>query len=72
MPVVHIDILKRPVAAKRKLVRAVTDALVSSLGVAPESVSIVLHEMAPENYAVAGALHGDKLAKKPRTKSSQK
>lgn len=35
MPVVHIDILKRPVAAKRKAARAVTDAIVSSLGVAP-------------------------------------
>jgi 4-oxalocrotonate tautomerase len=70
MPIVHIDILKRPVAAKRKLARAVTDAIVSSLGVAPESVCIVIQDMAAEDYAVAGVLHADKKsAKPPKSKS---
>jgi len=64
--------MKRPVAAKRKLARAVTDAIVSSLGVAPESVSIVIHDMEPENYAVAGSLHGDVVKKKTRATSSKK
>ena len=71
MFVVYIDILKRPVAAKRKLARAVTDAIVLSLGVSPESVCVVINEMLPENYAVAGALHGDNH-KTPRTKTSKR
>ena len=70
MPVVHIDILKRPVAAKRKLVAAVTDAIVASLGVAPESVWVVINEMEDDQYATAGGLHADKKAvKAQKTKS---
>lgn len=72
MPVVHIDILKRPVAAKRKLVRAVTDAISSSLGVAPESVWIVINEMSDEQYATSGTLHGDKKSKKTRNHKTTK
>lgn len=60
MPIVHIDILERPAEAKRKLVSAVTDAIVESLGVSPESVSIVINDMSAQNYAVAGELHADK------------
>ncbi|MDX9689082.1 MAG: 4-oxalocrotonate tautomerase family protein [Proteobacteria bacterium] len=71
MPIVHIDILKRPVAAKRKLARAVTDAIVSSLGVSPESICLVIHEMAAEDYSVAGELYADKKATKPPKSKSQ-
>lgn len=60
MPIVHIDIIERPVEAKRKLVSAVTDAIVDSLGVSPESVSIVINDMSAEHYAVSGVLHADK------------
>lgn len=69
MPIVHIDILKRPVAAKRKLARAVTDAIASSLGVAPESIWIVINEMAEDQYATAGTLHGDRKTKKKKGKA---
>lgn len=68
MPVVHIDIIKRPVAAKRKLVRAVTDAIVASLGVLPESVTIVINEMTADQYATAGMLLVDKAAKPSKTR----
>ncbi|HAX91099.1 MAG TPA: tautomerase [Rhodospirillaceae bacterium] len=68
MPVVHIDIIKRPVAAKRKMARAVTEAIVASLGVAPESVHIVINEMSPDQYSVAGDLYSDKKTKKPSKK----
>lgn len=60
MPIVHIDILERTVEAKRKLVAAVTDAVVDSLGVSPESVTIVINDMKADHYAVAGVLHTDK------------
>ncbi|MGE4350643.1 MAG: 4-oxalocrotonate tautomerase family protein [Bdellovibrionales bacterium] len=73
MPVVHIDIIKRPLAAKRKLARAVTDAVVDALGVSPEAVSIVINEMDPGQYAVAGALRVDAASGKARqTKSKSK
>ena len=60
MPIVHIDILERPVEVKRKLVSSVTDAIVESLGVKPESVTIVINDMSAQHYAVAGKLHADK------------
>ena len=66
MPVVHIDIIKRPLAAKRKLVKAVTDAIVTSLGVSPESVSIVINEMSKDQYATSGRLYADQAAKKTK------
>lgn len=69
MPVVHIDIIKRPAAAKRKMARAVTDAIVSSLKCAPESVHIVINEMALDQYAVAGSLYSDKKSAGKKVKS---
>lgn len=70
MPVVHIDIIKRPLAAKRKLAKAVTEAIVSSLGVAPESICIVINEMDKDQYATAGRLYVDQStpkSKKPKS-----
>lgn len=67
MPIVHIDILKRPIAAKRKMASAVTAAIVQSLGVSPESIHIVINEMAADQYAASGTLYADK--KQPKTKS---
>lgn len=66
MPVVHIDIIKRPLAAKRKLVKAVTDAIVDSLGVSPESICIVINEMDKDQYATAGRLYADQSAQKKK------
>jgi 4-oxalocrotonate tautomerase len=66
MPVVHIDIIKRPLAAKRKLVKAVTDAIVDSLGVSPESICIVINVMDKDQYATAGRLFADQSAQKKK------
>jgi len=68
MPVVHIDIIKRPVAAKRKLVKAVTEAIVAALGVSPASVSIVINEMAADQYATSGMLVADQKSKSKKPK----
>ncbi|HAR94577.1 MAG TPA: 4-oxalocrotonate tautomerase [Deltaproteobacteria bacterium] len=57
MPIVEIKLLEgRTLEQKKKLASAVTDAVVQSLGVNPDSVRITLLEMAQENYAVAGVL----------------
>lgn len=61
MPVVKIDMYKgRPIEKKRKLVKAVTDAIVSSLGVKPEVITIIINENEKENWASAGTLDSDK------------
>ncbi len=70
MPVVHIDIIKRPLAAKRKLAKAVTEAIVQSLGVSPESVCLVINEMGKDQYATAGRLYTDQAKAKATTKKS--
>lgn len=60
MPIVNIDLMEgRSVAAKRGMVAAVTDALVRALGVPPESVRILIHELDPEHFAVAGRTAGE-------------
>lgn len=60
MPIIDLKLLEgRTLDEKRKLVAAVTDAVVESLGVKPDSVRIVLHEMPKDNYSVAGVLASD-------------
>ncbi len=61
MPFVTVQIGKgHSVEKKRKLVQALTDALVSSLGTKPECITIHLDEFQRENWAVGGVLHSDK------------
>lgn len=60
MPIIDLKLIEgRTLDEKRKLVAAVTDAVVESLGVKPESVRISLHEMPKGNYSVAGVLASD-------------
>ena len=61
MPTIMVNMFEgRTLEQKRKLVAAMTEAVVESLGVKPESVRIFLKEMARENHAVAGVLTSDK------------
>lgn len=61
MPIVNIQILKgRSLEQKKKLTRAVTDAVVSAIGVKPDAVWIVVEEMEKENFATGGVLHSEK------------
>jgi 4-oxalocrotonate tautomerase len=50
----------RSLDLKRKLVGAMTEAVVKSLAVKPEAVRIILHDMAKNNYAIAGVLESEK------------
>ncbi|BAY30449.1 4-oxalocrotonate tautomerase [Tolypothrix tenuis PCC 7101] len=61
MPFVTVQIAKgHSIEKKRKLVQAVTDALVSALGTKPEWITVHIDEFERENWAVGGQLHADK------------
>lgn len=61
MPIIQVNMLEgRSTAEKRALVAALTDAVVESLGSDPQSVRIMIHELAAENYALAGTTAADR------------
>ena len=55
MPIVRIELLQgRTPAIKEELIVRVTDAVVTTLGVDPEQVRVLLYELPPEHWAVGG------------------
>jgi 4-oxalocrotonate tautomerase len=61
MPIIHVHLFEgRTLDQKRKLVSAMTDAVVKSLEAKPETVRILLHDMSKNDMSVAGVLHSDK------------
>lgn len=55
MPIVRITMLAgRDSGSKRLLLQNVTAAVTSTLGVAPDSVRVILDEVPEEHYGVAG------------------
>ncbi len=55
MPIVRIELLQgRAPAVKTELIARVTDAVVTTLGVDPEQVRVLLYELPPEHWAVGG------------------
>lgn len=72
MPIVQIHLLSgRSEKKKRKLVAAVTTAIVNTVDVPPEKVRIIISDMKPENYAVAGVLTLDAPKAKVKTKAAK-
>jgi 4-oxalocrotonate tautomerase len=72
MPIIHVHILEgRTVNQKRKMVDEVTQALVRSFDVKPESVRILIHEMVPENYALAGITAGEQPLRSRTRKTAE-
>ena len=62
MPVITIRLGKgRPIETKRALAEAVTKAVVDTLDVRPEWVTVLLDEYERENWATGGELHADKF-----------
>lgn len=60
MPIIEIKLIEgRTVEQKRKIVKAVTDAICESTGVTPDRVRIHLCEMKKENFAKGGVLTSD-------------
>jgi 4-oxalocrotonate tautomerase len=61
MPIIHVNMYEgRTIDQKRKLVVAMTEAVVKSLDTKPESVRIVIHDIPKHNVAVAGVLASEK------------
>ncbi|MDJ0799174.1 MAG: 4-oxalocrotonate tautomerase family protein [Calothrix sp. MO_167.B12] len=61
MPFVTVQIAKgHSIEKKRELAKALTDALVSTMGTKPEWVTVHIDEFERENWAVGGTLHVDK------------
>ena len=61
MPIIHVHLYEgRTLEQKRKLVAAITDAVVKSVDAKPESVHILLHDMSKNNVSVAGVLRSEK------------
>ena len=62
MPVVSVKIARgRSIEQKRSLVKAVTDAVVSSIDVKPELVTVLIDEYDLENIATGGETLSDKF-----------
>ena len=58
MPTVVIELLEgRTEAQKAELAKAITDDIVRVLGVQPDAVSIIYHDLPRHNVANAGVLY---------------
>jgi 4-oxalocrotonate tautomerase len=63
MPIIQVNLLEgRTVEQKRELAKRLTEAAVQALGVKPESVRVLIHEMALEDFAIAGVTALDRAA----------
>ncbi len=61
MPIIHVHMFEgRTVEQKRKLVAAMTDAVIGALGSKPDAVRIIIHDMAKQDYSIGGTLQSDK------------
>ncbi len=61
MPVVTVELWEgRTVEQKRKLVRAITDAMVEHAGANPDALHVIIHEIPRENWSRAGVLGVDR------------
>ena len=55
MPIVRIELLQgRTPVVKNELIARVTDTVVTTLGVDPDQVRVLLYELPPEHWAVGG------------------
>lgn len=61
MPIIHVKLVEgRTVEQKRAMVKAVTQAVSESLGVAESAIWISIEDMKPENFAQGGELRLDR------------
>ncbi len=60
MPTFHIELFEgRTIEQKRAFIAAITQASVQTLGVAPNTIDIILTEVKRENWATGGQLWSD-------------
>ena len=61
MPFIHVNMFEgRSTDQKRKMVAAMTEAVVKSLEIKPEAVRIIIHELPKQNFSTAGVLASEK------------
>jgi 4-oxalocrotonate tautomerase len=61
MPTIRVDLMEgRTVDQKRALVKALTQAVVDTLGAKPEAVDILLFDIKRHDWATGGELWSDK------------
>lgn len=55
MPLLQVYLLEgRPAEKKRELLRRLTETTAEVLGAPPESIRVLVHEMSPDDWSVAG------------------
>ncbi|GEO25212.1 4-oxalocrotonate tautomerase [Alicyclobacillus acidoterrestris] len=60
MPLIQMSILEgRSKEAKKAAMKEVTDAVVRTLGVPPETVRVLIYEMPKEHWSVGGISKAD-------------
>jgi len=61
MPVIRVEMFKgRTHEQKKAMVREVTDAFARTTGSKPESVHVVITDVEPSDWGIAGELASDK------------
>jgi 4-oxalocrotonate tautomerase len=66
MPTIRVEMFEgRTPEQKRALVAALTDACVRTLGSAPDSVDILLYDIAKQDWATGGTLWSERSATAP-------
>jgi 4-oxalocrotonate tautomerase len=59
MPVIHVNVLRgRSAEVLRTLAAGLTQATVEALGVRPEQVRVLVHEVEPQHWFVGGEALG--------------
>lgn len=72
MPLIQMHIAEgRSKEMKRNAMRAITEACVASLGVAPEQVRIFLSEYADDAFTVGGITISERKAKQEASQAQQ-
>lgn len=68
MPIIQVNMLEgRTTEQKRNLASRMTEAAVEALGVKPQNVRILIHEMGPYDFAVGGVPAAENGKMPPKT-----
>jgi 4-oxalocrotonate tautomerase len=66
MPTIRVEFFKgRTVEQKRALAQAITEAVVNTLGGAPDSVDVLFYDIERHDWATGGQLWSDKKPTAP-------
>ncbi len=66
MPTIRVELFEgRTLEQKRAAARALTEAAARTLGSSPDSVDVIFHDVAKQNWATGGTLWSDADAPTP-------